>query len=544
LLNRFTTSLLLAGIIALLTVVTWKALRDQQHIQVAQIAEAESYAARSQLIRNIDTMLRALADVKEYWLIYGHLPRDQWASDAGIELAHFTGIELILWNDPARGVRYARTTENPVFDYRPTDEEWKALEKIDARAGQVKEDAILGPYIDDAGVTTFEIYMTTSDGAGDSAHLVAVVDSAKSFGHWLADESPGYAISVFWNDVSLHKQGEPATGLPESWTRDGMIRTSLGTLWRVVHEPTEELARTHDGPAITAVLWTGLAIAVLIGLLVFENGRARSRALAAEAAEQKLADLNRDLEQQIADRVRELADRTADLETITDSVAHDLRNPLNSISVNTQLMQQQFGAELGEEGGAALQRTSSSVKRMTEILDRLLGLSVVSQSIFRRQQIDLREIVVDVFTELSSTEQPPAIELVVDDLPWVNADPVLVRTLIMNLLSNAIKYTREKSDRRIEVRSDTRDGISCYCVRDNGIGFDPESAERMFHAFERLDGNGETDGVGLGLDIAARVVKRHDGRIWAEGRRGEGAAIYFTLERPRTDSGATDMPRN
>jgi light-regulated signal transduction histidine kinase (bacteriophytochrome) len=271
-----------------------------------------------------------------------------------------------------------------------------------------------------------------------------------------------------------------------------------------------------------------------MGLLLFENGRARSRALAAEAAEQKLADLNRDLEQQIADRVRELADRTADLETITDSVGHDLRNPLNSISVNTQLMQQQFGAALGEQGGAALQRTSSSVKRMAEILDRLLGLSVVSQSIFRREQIELREIVVDVFSELNSTEQSPAVELIVDDLPEVDADPVLVRTLIMNLLSNAIKYTREKRDRRIEVSSDVRDGASCYCVRDNGIGFDPEFAKRMFRAFERLDGNGETDGVGLGLDIVARVVKRHDGKIWAEGRLGEGAAIYFTLEPPRS----------
>jgi signal transduction histidine kinase len=532
--KRVIASLLLAGIIALLTVATWRALTGQQQLQVAQIAEAESYAARSQLIRNVDTMLRALSDIKEYWLLYGHLPREQWASDAGIELAHFTGIELILWSDPARGIRYARSVQNPVFDYRPTDEEWRALEKLDAKARQLGGDAILGPYVDDAGTTTFEVYMKAPDGSGKRAHLVAVVDSRKSFGHWLADESPGYAISVFWNDVLLHRQGDAAAGLPESWTREGMIRTSLGTLWRVVHQPSEELARTHNGPAITAVLWTGLAIAALLGLLAFENGRARSRALAAEAAEQKLADLNSDLEQQIADRVQELADRTLDLETITDSVAHDLRNPLNSISVNTQLMQQQFDATVGEEGRAALLRTSASVKRMTEILDRLLGLSVVSQSIFRRQRIDLREIVVDVFRELDSNEQPPAVELVVDDLPEVHADPVLVRTLIMNLLSNAIKYTREKKARRIEVRSDLRDGVSCYCIRDNGIGFDPESAERMFRAFERLDGSGEADGVGLGLDIAARVVKRHNGKIWAEGRRGEGAAIYFTLEPPHS----------
>jgi signal transduction histidine kinase len=533
LLKRLITSLLLAGVVALLTIVTWKALRDQQYDQVAQIAEAESYAARSQLIRNIDTMLRALSDINEYWLLHGHLPRDQWASDAGIELANFSGIELILWSDPERGIRYARSAANPVFDYRPTDEEWKALENLDAKARQVDDDAILGPYVDDSGKATFEIYMTAPDTGETRAHLVAIVDSSISFGHWLSDESPGYAISVFWNDVLLHKQGEAAARLPKSWTREGMIRTSLGTLWRVVHQPTEELARSHDGPAITAVLWAGLAIALLIGLLLFENGRARSRALAAEAAERKLADLNRDLEHQIADRVRELADRSADLETITDSVAHDLRNPLNSISVNTQLMQQLFDTELGEEGRAALQRTSSSIRRMTEILDRLLGLSVVSQSIFRRQRIDLREIVVDVFRELSSTELPPPVELIVDDLPEADADPVLIRTLIMNLLSNAIKYTREKQDRRIEVRSDVHDGVSCYCVRDNGIGFDPESAERMFRAFERLDGNRETDGVGLGLDIVARVVKRHEGKIWAEGRRGEGAAIYFTLEPSR-----------
>jgi signal transduction histidine kinase len=536
LLQRVITSLLLAGIIALITVFTWKVLRDHHVAQVARIAESESYAARSQLIRSIDTMFRALRDVREYWLLYGHLPRDQWAADAGIELAHFDGIHLIMWSDPARGIRYVRTSEHSVLDYRPTDREWASLERLHSKAGQVREETVQGPHLDESGKATYEVYMPGPDVNQEPAQLIAVVDSEKSFARLLLDESPGYAISIFWDDVLLFQRGDPAPGLPESWIREGMIRTSLGSLWRVVHQPTQELAQSHHTPALTAVLWTGLAIALLVGLLMFENGRAQSRALAAEAAEQKLADLNRDLEQQIAARIRELADRSADLETITDSVAHDLRNPLNSISVNTQLLQQQFREELGEEGLAALQRTTSSVKRMTEILDRLLGLSVVSHSIFNRQLIDVGEIVKDVFRELHSTEQPPTVELVVDDVPKVNADPTLVRTLIMNLLSNAIKYTRDKANRRIEVSYDLRQGVACYCVRDNGIGFDPQSAERMFRAFERLDRNPESDGVGLGLDIAARVVKRHGGRIWAEGKRGEGAAIYFTLEPPAAAS--------
>lgn len=519
-----------------MTVVTWRVLNDHHRGQVARIAESESYAARSQLIRNVDALFRALRDVREYWRRYAHLPPDEWSAEAAIELGHFDGIELILWNDTARGVRYVRTREHPSLDYRPSDREWDSLGSLILKSQQVAQESIQGPFVDAAGNTTYEIYMPAG---GGGASLVAVVDASASFRRMLLDESPGYAISIFWNDVPLYRRGEAAPGLPESWTRRGMIRTSLGTLWEVVHQPTRELAESHDTPAVAAVLGTGLAIAVLVGLLAFENGRARSRALAAEAAEQKLAELNQDLERQIAERVRELADRSADLETITDSVAHDLRNPLNSISVNTQLLQQQFGNALGEEGLAALRRTTSSVKRMTEILDRLLGLSVVSHSIFNRQDMDLAEMVRDVFRELSVTEQPPPVELVIDDLPRVAADPTLVRTLIMNLLSNAIKYTREKPARRINVSYETEGSAICYCIRDNGIGFDPESAERMFRAFERLDGNGESDGVGLGLDIAARVVKRHGGRIWAEGRRGEGAAIYFTLEPDAAGTRAT-----
>src|SRR5690606_9354986 len=167
---------------------------------------------------------------------------------------------------------------------------------------------------------------------------------------------------------------------------------------------------------------SGLAIAALVGLLLFENGRARSRARAAEVAEERLAELNRNLEGQIAERTKELADRSADLGTITDSVAHDLRNPLNAISVNTQLIEQQYGSALGEEGLTALARTSVGVKRMAEILDRLLGLSIISHATFQRERVDLREMVTDIFEELAASEPPPAVQCDVADLPEADAD--------------------------------------------------------------------------------------------------------------------------
>lgn len=525
--KRLILSVFAGTLIAVVTVITWTVLDEHQTSQVARLAEIESYAVRSKLIRSMDSMLRALQDLNAYWSRYGRLPRAEWASETGAEIDRFSGIEAIVWTSADGELHYVRTPAHPGYDYSPGEEEWASYEELMSRGGPVNGGAMLGPFVEDGGRVMMHVHVASSRPDGGS--LAAIIDTREMFSGLLLDESPGYAISVFWDDVLLYRREEPAAGIPESWTREGMIRPLTGELWRIVHAPTETLAASLRTPALPGLLGSGLAIAVLFGLLLFENGRARSRAAAAEVAERKLADLNADLERQIAARVKELADRSADLETITDSVAHDLRNPLNSISVNTQLLQQQFHTELGDEGLDALKRTSAGVRRMTEILDRLLGLSVVSHATFRPEHLDMETVVHEVFDELNSPEQPPAVELVVDRLPPVRADPTLVRTLVTNLVGNAIKYTRDKSERRIEVSAAEEEGVTVYCIRDNGIGFDPESQERMFRAFERLGGSEAEEGVGLGLDIATRVVKRHGGRIWAIGRLGDGAAFYFTL---------------
>lgn len=529
-LKRLVISLLVAIGIAAITVAIWQLLRDHSNAQIARIAESESYAARSQLVRSVDMMLDALRSAQRFWSTYGSLPRDQWPADAGVELGRFDGVEMILWHDPLRGFRYVRTPGNPVLDYRPTDEEWHALQGAVAIASNATGEAALGPHVDAKGKITYTIAIAPTRRGDTSGTLVALVDAEKSLSRLLVDQSPGYSISVFWDDVVIFRRGIPATGIPQNWTRAGMIRTSMGTFWKVVHTPTLSFTQSFQSPGQHAVLFSGFTIAALIGLLLFENGRAQSRALAAEIAERKLADLNRSLEQQIADRTKELADRSSDLETITDSVAHDLRNPLNTISVNTQLLEQQYRDALGDDGLKAVQRTSAGIKRMAEILDRLLGLSVVSHATFRRERLDLRELAQDIFEELYTSEPAPPVEFVVHELPQANADPTLVRTLLMNLLSNALKYTRHKPGRRIAMSFERRGDGVVYCVQDNGIGFDRKSAERMFNAFERLDRENEAEGIGLGLDIAARVVNRHGGRIWAEGEPGRGAAFYFTLE--------------
>ncbi|MDX1556300.1 MAG: hypothetical protein R3212_09760, partial [Xanthomonadales bacterium] len=338
--KRAVPALLVAAIVFLAALFTWSNLRNHEFEQIARIAEAESYAARSQLVKNVDTMIRALHDVHIYWSTFGHLPRELWADDASIELQHFTGIELILWSDPERSLRYLRNVTQPVFDYRPNDEEWALYTSLLEKAAGMSRDSILGPYTTEAGRTQFEMFFVPKTNTADGT-LVALIDTEKLFSHFLEEDSPGFAITVKAGETILYQRGEAGQGLPDNWTRSGRIENSLGSVWDVTHAPTAELAESMVTPAIDAVLYSSIAISVLMGLLLIESGRANSRAREAELAQAQLSDLNLDLERQVAARTAELEERSRDLVTITDSVSHDLRNPLNSMYAQVQLLEQQ-----------------------------------------------------------------------------------------------------------------------------------------------------------------------------------------------------------
>lgn len=525
--KRAAIPLAVSLVVGLGTIGLWQLLRENNEVQIARIAEAQSYATRSELIRNIETLLSALRNAHAYWTAYGHLPRDQWAMDAAVELDHFEGLTMLLWDDPARRNRYARTPEHGGFDHRPSDEEWQELESLISDARTMTESRLVGPEVNDDGSVTLNVFLKGSR-ASESGTLIAVIDATSAIGSLLVDESPGYSIKVFSNDILVFARGEEDPGVPDSWIREGLIKSTMGTVWRVVHKPTLELSRSLESPSIDTVLLLGLIVAVLLGTLTFENSRARSRATAAEIAERKLAQLNRNLEKEVADRTHQLAERSADLETLADSVTHDLRNPLNIISVNVQLLEEFYSDSIGSEGAEVLKRLSPPVERMVDILDRLLGLSTVSHSIFKREEIRMSKLAEEIAGDLTTIESTPVL-IQVNDLPDAFADKTLVNMIFVNLLGNAIKYTKQSENRTIVIDHKLTDGVITYSISDNGIGFDPDDAERLFVAFSRLDEAKSIEGVGLGLTIVSRAVQRHRGKIWADGEPGKGATFYFTL---------------
>ncbi|HET6565802.1 MAG TPA: ATP-binding protein [Xanthomonadales bacterium] len=526
---RLLLSLLVAVVVGIGTFEVWKSLTAYREAQVSRMVNTESYASRSQLVRNVERSLQALQSAQMIWTNSSRLRSKRWQSDADAEMEKLGGLTTLLWDDPDQMIRFARTEKNPVFDFRPDDAEWQGYHDLLTRARSASANTMAGPFVAENGRAYFEVYLVETSVA-DTGRLAAVVDAGMFLQQLLQDDSPGYAVKVNWGKVLLYERGEPAAGIPIEWTVQGKIQTSMNALWNVAHAPTQELVDSFAAPAIDLILLLGLIIAVLMATLTFENWRAYSRAKAAENAERQLAELNRNLEEQIHQRTRELANRTADLQTIADSVAHDMRNPLNVISVNLALFEAQNESVLPVESLSVLQRIPPAVGQMADILDRLLGLSTVAHSTFHRETLDMREMVEEVFEDLQASEPGSPVELQLGELPDVQADEKLVNILLLNLLANAFKYTRGKPQRRIEVSSCEQDGVTVYSVADNGVGFDQRSAERMFDAFHRLDEGKATSGLGLGLAIVARVVSRHKGRIWADGVPGQKAVFHFTLE--------------
>lgn len=534
---RLLLSVLVTGVVAAATLHVRDSLHSQNVHQVALVAESESRASRAQIVRNFEDLLASLDAMRRIWLTQGEILRREWSDEVEQLFETVPGLRLVVWDDPGHGARLARHRKGTAIDSRLDPRAFRPYSALIKRGRDENRSMMAGPYLDDEGKPFFEIYLIDPRPRVPGGLLVAVVDATPMFASLLGEDSPGWAVRVDWRDVSLFQRGQPATDpVPESWICEGDIRTSLGSTWTVRHYPTDQLAATLDTRAADLVLVLGLVIAVLMGALTFENWRAHSRARAAIRAELELAALNASLEREIEQRTRALANRTADLQMVTDSVAHDLRNPMNSIAMNIELFRARFGEELPDGAEKILGRINPAVRQMANILDRMLGLAAVTHKTFDREKLDMTTLVRETYDDLTASEPEPPARLVLDQLPEVRADRTLVSMMLTNLLANALKYTRGREDAEIRVSAEHVNGVTEYRVSDNGNGFDQRQAVKMFRAFERLDTDGPAEGVGLGLSIVARVVERHEGRIRAEGEPGNGASFLFTLE-PEPDTG-------
>jgi PAS domain S-box-containing protein len=218
-----------------------------------------------------------------------------------------------------------------------------------------------------------------------------------------------------------------------------------------------------------------------------------------------------------------------ELEAFSYSVAHDLRSPLRAIDGFSQALLEDYGEKIDAVGRDYLARVRSSAQHMAELIDDLLKLSRVSRAEIRRQRVDLTERARATAARLGNSDPDRDVIVTVGDGLRAFCDPGLLGVLLENLLGNAWKFTSKRKAATIELGSTEKDGKKVFFVRDNGAGFDMSYAGRLFGVFQRLHQATEFDGTGIGLATVHRIVKRHGGRIWAEGEIDRGATFYFTF---------------
>ncbi len=246
-------------------------------------------------------------------------------------------------------------------------------------------------------------------------------------------------------------------------------------------------------------------------------------------AETLMRQLNRDLEHRVRERTAELQVRNKELEAFSYSVSHDLRGPLTRIHGYSTILVEKCAPELGDFGRKYLDQIKDAANRMSALIEDLLKLSKVGRGDLELREVSMDSLVEQVLSDLQPDTQDRHIDWRIGHLPPTKCDSGLMKQALANLLSNAVKYTRPRPNAVIEIGHTPVEGKFAFFVRDNGVGFDPKDAGKVFAPFQRLHDQAEFEGSGIGLATVQRIIQKMGGNVWADSELGTGSTFYFTL---------------
>ncbi len=235
------------------------------------------------------------------------------------------------------------------------------------------------------------------------------------------------------------------------------------------------------------------------------------------------------VDRKIDEYVSLLENANQEIESFSYSVSHDLRAPLRAIDGFSRILSEDYGGELGEEGKHVVDTIRKNTDKMGRLIDDLLNLSRIGRKEVNKEKVNMKELAIKVFNDLRIAVPARDIELNIGEIPSANVDPILIEQVWANLISNAIKYSKIKDKVIINIGSDTKDNEVIYFVRDNGVGFDMRYVAKLFGVFQRLHDEKDFEGTGIGLSIVKKIIIKHGGRVWAEGKVNEGATFYFSV---------------
>jgi PAS domain S-box-containing protein len=343
--------------------------------------------------------------------------------------------------------------------------------------------------------------------------VVFVNDAFERLTGYGCAEAMGQSVTQLWG--STHQQGE--------------LQRVRAAMERKLAMRTEISVRSKSG----TLLWLELDIApIASGSGKFRHWVAVGRDISERRRQQQeILSLNGELEQRVLLRTGQLAEVNRELESFAYSVSHDLRSPLNTVDGFSQLLLKSDADRVSDKGKHYLERIRAGVRQMGDLIEGLLTLAHLSREEMRSEPVDLSALARSI--EQAQREREPQREVAfhIDAGLSAHGDPRLLTAVLQNLLGNAWKFSARQPLAHITLGRQTgSSGEEVFFVRDNGAGFDMAFAHKLFGTFERLHSPGDFPGTGIGLATVKRVIERHGGRVWAEGKTDEGATFYFSLK--------------
>ncbi|MHB8793452.1 MAG: PAS domain S-box protein [Thermoleophilia bacterium] len=375
-----------------------------------------------------------------------------------------------------------------------------------------------------------EYFITTIEDMSEKKRAqTELIQMSKVFMH---GSNPIIIEELNGNILRVNKEAELVYG----WKSDELVGRSTAIIDAAEHhEQSRELReRCRRDEAVRNVEGircdrSGRKITILQTLSLLKDEMGNPEAIA--SIDHDITELKQAQEQK--QRVAEVEAANRELEAFSYSISHDLRAPLRAIDGFSQIIVEDYGDRLGDEGKRLLGVVSENAQRMGDLIGDILTLSRLSCQKIRLSEIDMKKLAQQIFEELKANVPERKIVFKLENLPPVHGDQVLIRQVMSNLLANAIKFTGNEKKAVIEVGGSRGNGECTYFVRDNGAGFDMKYVDKLFGVFQRLHSEDEFEGTGIGLSIVQRIIQRHGGRVWADGKVGEGATMYFTLPEER-----------
>jgi PAS domain S-box-containing protein len=318
---------------------------------------------------------------------------------------------------------------------------------------------------------------------------------------------------------------------PELAGEEVEILRRIGRGERIAHFETERLRKNGSRVQVSVTISPLIKDGRVIGASKIARNITERKSMERDLADARagLAKYSQELECTVVRRTAELNTANAELEAFAYTAAHDLRGPLRRMRTVLGILAED---ELGIEKRSLVSRLTESAERMSELLEALLNLSRIGKQDLQREEVSLDDLIKRAVSELSPEAEGRQVKWQIGPLPIVSCDPPMMQQALINLVNNALKYTKLQTSALIEIGQMQIGGENVIFVRDNGIGFKMEQADKLFTPFHRLHPERQFSGTGVGLATVDRIIRRHGGRVWAESKPNEGATFYFTIPKP------------